>query len=80
VINMLARKVTFAVEHSSEVLASIEGFIRKYEDQFNIGILTEENIQRLSNWGQQTLPKVLGATFSTLSTIVITYFILISCW
>jgi len=76
VVNMLAKKVTFAVEHSSEVLASIEGFIRKYEQQFNIGILTEENIQRLSTWGQQTLPKVLGATFNTLSTIVITYFIL----
>jgi predicted PurR-regulated permease PerM len=76
VVDMLAKKITFAMQHSSEVLNSIETFIRKYEKQYKIGILTEENIQKLNAWGQETLPKVLGATVSTLTTIVIMYFIL----
>jgi predicted PurR-regulated permease PerM len=76
VVNMLAKKISFAVQHSSEVLSSIEGYIRKFEAQYKIGILTSENIQKLSTWGQETLPKVLGATFSTLTTIILMYFIL----
>ena len=76
VVNMLASKIAFAVQHSSEVLASIEKFVHKYEQQYKIGILTEENIGKVSNWGQETLPKILGATFDTLSSIVIMYFIL----
>jgi predicted PurR-regulated permease PerM len=76
VVNMMASKIAFAVQHSSEVLASIEKFVHKYEQQYKIGILTEENIGKLSNWGQETLPKILGATFDTLTSIIMMYFIL----
>jgi predicted PurR-regulated permease PerM len=76
VVDMLAKKISFAMQHSGEVLTSIETFIRKFEQQYKIGILTEENIKKLTDWGQQTLPKLLGATVSTLTTIVIMYFIL----
>lgn len=76
VADMLASKISFAVQHSSEVLGSIEGFIRKIEDQYKVNILTDANLTKLSEWGQRTLPKVLGATFNTLTTIIIMYFIL----
>lgn len=76
VVNMLAGKVAFAVNHSSEVLASIEQFIQRFERQYNINILTQANIAKLSDWGQQTLPKILGATVSTITSILIMYFIL----
>ena len=76
VADMLASKITSAMQNSNEVLGSIEGFIRKIEKQYKIGILTDENMTKLSDWGQQTLPKVLGATFNTLTTIIIMYFIL----
>lgn len=76
VVDMLAKKISFAMQHSGEVLTSIENFIRKFEQQYKVGILTEENTKKLTEWGQQTLPKLLGATVSTLTTIVIMYFIL----
>ena len=75
-INMLAGKAAFAIQHSNQVLSSIEQFIKKFETQYNIGILTKENIQRLTEWAGETLPSVLGATFNTLSTLIIMYFIL----
>jgi predicted PurR-regulated permease PerM len=76
VADMLASKISFAAQHSTEVLGSIEKFIRKIEAQYSINILTDQNLTKLADWGQQTLPKVLGATFNTLTTIIIMYFIL----
>lgn len=75
-INMMSSKVNFALQHSSEVLSAIEKYIHKYEEQYSVHILSGTNIQQLTNWGTQTLPRVLGATFNSLTTIAIMYFIL----
>jgi predicted PurR-regulated permease PerM len=75
-INMMSSKVNFALQHSSEVLSAIEKYIHKYEEQYSVQILSGTNIEQLTNWGTQTLPRVLGATFNSLTTIAIMYFIL----
>jgi len=75
-INMMGSKITFAIQHSSDVLTSIKSYIQGYETRYNIEILSTENINKLSAWAANTLPSVLGATFSTLTTIAIMYFIL----
>jgi len=75
-INMLGSKITFAIQHSSEVLTSIESFIQKYEVRYNIDILSAENINKLSAWAANTLPSVLGATLSTITTLIVMYFVL----
>ena len=76
VINMLTTKVAFAMEHSQEVLASLQGYIEKIESQYKIHILTSANLEKVTAWGSNTVPKILGATFDTLTGIVIMYFIL----
>lgn len=73
---MMSDKVNFALQHSSQVLTSIEQYIHKYEEQYSIDILSTKNIEQLTNWGTQTLPSILGATFDTITTIAIMYFIL----
>lgn len=75
-INMLSTKVGFAIQHSSQVLLSIKEFIQQYEQEYKINLLTETNIQKLTSWGAQTLPQILGATLSTLVAIIVMYFIL----
>jgi predicted PurR-regulated permease PerM len=74
--NMMTSRIAFAIEHSSDILTSIQNFISTYEKRYNIDILTDENIRRISTIGAETLPKILGATFDTLTTILIMYFIL----
>jgi predicted PurR-regulated permease PerM len=74
--NMMTSRIAFAIEHSSDILTSIQNFISTYEKKYNIDILTDENIRRISTIGAETLPKILGATFDTLTTILIMYFIL----
>lgn len=75
-INMMSAKVGFAIQHSSEVMKSIQNFIERYEKVYDVDIITDANIQKVTNWGAQTLPQVLGATLSTVVTIVVMYFIL----
>jgi predicted PurR-regulated permease PerM len=76
VINMLTTKVAFAMEHSQEVLSSLQGYIEKIESQYKVHILTSANLEKVTTWGSNTVPKILGATFDTLTGIVIMYFIL----
>jgi predicted PurR-regulated permease PerM len=75
-VNMLTSKIGFAIEHSSQVLSVIQGFIKKYETQYRLNILTDTNIEKLTNWGAQTLPQILSGTVNTLVTIIVMYFIL----
>ena len=40
-INMMSSKIGFAIQHSSEVLTAIKKFIEKYEQAYNIDIITD---------------------------------------
>jgi predicted PurR-regulated permease PerM len=73
---MMTSRIAFAIEHSSDILNSIKNLIGTYEKRYNVDILTDENIRRISTIGAETLPKILGATFDTLTTILVMYFIL----
>jgi predicted PurR-regulated permease PerM len=75
-INMMSSKINFAIQHASEVLSTIEKFIHTYELRYNIEITSTENIDKLTSLGTQTLPRILGATFNSITTIAIMYFIL----
>ena len=75
-INLMYSKINFAIQHSSDVLNAIEQLIHKYEQKYNIELTSDKNIQQLTNWGTQTLPQILGATFNSITTIAIMYFIL----
>ena len=75
-VNMMATKIGFAVEHSNEVLTAIQGFIQRYEKQYGIQVMTDQNINKLTTWGAETLPQIIGGTVNTLVTIIVMYFIL----
>jgi predicted PurR-regulated permease PerM len=73
---MMYSKLGFVVQHSSDVLTSIRQFIHKYEVNYNFELLSDDNITKISAWVANSLPSILGATISTITTIVIMYFIL----
>lgn len=75
-INMMGSKISFAVQHSADVLTSIKSYIQQYETKYGIEILSTANINKVSGWAANNLPSVLGATLSTISTIAVMYFIL----
>jgi len=75
-VNLMTSKVNFAIEHSSSVISTLERFIHGYEVKYNVQILSDHNIQQLTAWTAQTVPRILGATFNSIITIVFAYFIL----
>jgi len=75
-VNMMSSKIAFAVNHSSEVIASIQRYIEQYEKKVGFDVFNADTSSRISSWISQTLPSVLGATFDTITIIAVMYFIL----
>lgn len=75
-VNMLSSKVSYAIQHSDQLTEALKKLVGDMEAQFNITIASEANINKLGAAISSTLPKILGATFSTLSTIFFMFFIL----
>ncbi len=75
-VNMLSSKISYVVQHSNEMVQSLKTVVANIENKFNITIASEANINKLGSAITQSVPKVLGATFNTLTTIFFMYFIL----
>lgn len=74
--NLLASKVNYAIQHSSELVEALRKVVHNTEQRFNVTILSDENINNMGDAIAQSLPKILGATFNTLTTVFFMYFIL----
>jgi len=75
-INMLSAKITFAIQHSNELVSAIKTIAADLEHKFDIEIVSDENINKLGNIISGGIPKLLSATFNTLGTIFFMFFIL----
>ena len=75
-INMLSSKISYAIQHSSELVEALKKVAHNIEQQYDITIVSDQNINKLGTTIAESLPKILGATFNTLSTIFFMYFIL----
>lgn len=75
-INMMSSKISFAVQHSTEVMTKIEGFIQKYEEAYGIEIMNAATVSKVSSAAANSLPTILGATINTITTIIVMYFLL----
>jgi predicted PurR-regulated permease PerM len=74
--NMLSSKVSYAIQHSAELTDALKKVVGNLEEKLNITIASEENINKLGAAISRTLPQIVGATFSTLTTIFFMFFIL----
>lgn len=75
-VNMLSSKVTYAIQHSAELMEALKKIVATIEQKFDITIASEKNINQLGSSITQSLPQILGATFNSLTIIVFMYFIL----
>jgi len=75
-VQMLSGKVAYALEHSGELVISLKQLVADFEQRYSIVILSQDTIDKIGAWLAGLLPKILGATFNSLSTIFFMYFIL----
>ncbi len=74
-VDMLSSKVSYVIQHSDEVIGALKKVAHNLEQQYNITIVSDENLNKFGDAIAHSLPGVLGATFNTLSTIFFMYFI-----
>jgi predicted PurR-regulated permease PerM len=75
-VNMLSSKISYAIQHSSELVEALKKVAHNIEQRYDVTLVSDQNINKLGNAITQILPKILGATFNTLTTIFFMYFIL----
>lgn len=75
-VNMLSSKVSYAMQHSNELMDALKKLGVSLESKVGITLVSNENIDQLGKGIAESLPGILGATFNSLSTIFFMYFIL----
>ena len=75
-VQMLSSKVTYAIEHSNQLVESLKIVINDIEARVGIELVNPDNINKLGNFIALVVPQILNATFGTLVTIFFMYFIL----
>jgi len=75
-INMLGAKAAYAANHSTELINSLKQTNARLENSLGFGLLTAERLQKIQEGITGFLPGFLGATFNTLTTIALMYFML----
>jgi predicted PurR-regulated permease PerM len=73
---MLSGKINDAVHHSGQLVSGVNTFINNIEARFGSDLVSDETMKKLSEGIAKKLPQLLGATFNSVTTIVIMYFIL----
>ena len=74
--NMLSAKLNYAISNSTQVLETIHRLIVKQEEHYHFVILNDENIKKISLTIANFLPNILGATISSITTVLMMYLIL----
>ncbi|RAJ85515.1 putative PurR-regulated permease PerM [Chitinophaga dinghuensis] len=75
-VNMLSSRVVYAVSNSANLIQQAKTLNNHLSEQLGFTVITDARIQKIQESLTAFLPGFLGATFNTLTTIAIMYFIL----
>lgn len=76
IVTLMSAKISFAVNHSNDMINSFTIFLENLERKFGTDYINEETMKEFGQSVAKLIPSVLGATFNTLTTLVIMYFLL----
>ncbi len=76
VISMLVNRLSKSGFQLQQAVEAVNQFIMNLEDKIGFQLISAESISKLGGLAAQELPLLLGATFNTLTTLVVMYFIL----
>ena len=75
-VTMLSGRIGDVLQNSDKIMAAITTQVTNLEQRFGIELLSSKDTSKITNALAASLPKVLGATFNSITSILITYFIL----
>jgi predicted PurR-regulated permease PerM len=74
--NLLASKIIYAVEHSSQILDSLKKFSEQMKVRFGFAIADDNTINEIGPFIRKIIPQILNTTINTISIIGVLYFVL----
>lgn len=75
-INMLGSKANQALQHKTELLEGIKSIADKIKEFTSYDVLGPDAINKIQKAGTNIAPQLFGATFNTISVVLIMFFIL----
>jgi predicted PurR-regulated permease PerM len=75
-ISILSSRIGYAMDHSNQIVHTVTGWIQGIERRFNVQIMKGANANSISSTVAGTLTRLLSATFNSLTSVLIMYFIL----
>ncbi|MDE3236625.1 MAG: AI-2E family transporter [Bacteroidota bacterium] len=75
-INILYEKIDYTIQNANHVIDALKINIDHLEKNYHIQIISDKNLQQAEATVTEAVPQLLGATFNSLVTVVILYFIL----
>ena len=75
-VKMLTSKVSYAIEHSNEIVNALRTVVLDIEYKTGLHILNEDTIDKIGGFVANALPVILGVTFNSLAILFFMYFIL----
>ena len=74
--NLLATKIVYGVEHSTEILNSLKRFSDQMQKRFGFTVADNNTINQIGPYIGQVIPKILKVTTNTIAVIGVLYFTL----
>jgi predicted PurR-regulated permease PerM len=76
VFSLLSTRIVSLFQNSDTLLLNIQNVVKKIEAQYQVSLLTPENLKSISDWAVHQVQHILSATVSGLGLFVVMYFIL----
>jgi predicted PurR-regulated permease PerM len=76
VFQILVSRILPALQHSPEVLQTIEKVVHELEAKYGVTVLTPETLGKMTNWGVAEITAMVGASLAGLLSLLVSCFIL----
>lgn len=76
VVNLMSPRVTYAIEHSSEVIDKVKPMLENVEKRTGFELFSDKNFSTVTSFLATNIPSVLGATFNTIGSLAMMYFMM----
>jgi predicted PurR-regulated permease PerM len=73
---MLSAKAQYLVQHYAQFLQMVKGWNSMISERFNIDLLSDDTIGKVTDAGANIIPHILSATVSSLAQLAVLYFLL----
>ncbi len=75
-VQMVREPLLSVLQHSQDIVDSLQGLVRYYQQEYHLNIITPENVQAVAGWLSKQAQILLTATIESAVLVLLTAFVL----